>query len=254
MSPLANSLIVYGCILGGMLLGMFLRGVLHESHVSDESKDVMKLGVNMIATLAAVVLGLLIASAKADFDTINSGIIQVSSKIILLDRVMAHYGQETKEIRNQLRRGVASSIERHWPKEKTGQTEAMDPGSMALLEALQDKIRQLSPQNDEQRWLRSRASQVCSDIAESRWLLVEQRGLSSLSMPFFVMLASWLVIIFFILGLLSPRNATVIIVLLVCALSTVGSLYLIQELDRSYEGLITISSTPLRTALAILGR
>jgi uncharacterized membrane protein len=95
---------------------------------------------------------------------------------------------------------------------------------------------------------------VCSDIAESRWLLVEQRGLSSLPMPFFVMLASWLVIIFFILGLLSPRNATVIIVLLVCALSTAGSLYLIQELDRPYEGLITISSTPLRTALAILGR
>jgi len=125
---------------------------------------------------------------------------------------------------------------------------------MVLLEALQDKIRQLSPQNDEQRWLRSRASQVCSDIAESRWLLVEQRGLSSLSMPFFVMLASWLVIIFFILGLLSPRNATVIIVLLVCALSTAGSLYLIQELDRPYDGLITISSTPLRTALAILGR
>lgn len=254
MSPLANSLIVYGCILGGMLLGIFLRGVLHERHVSDESKDVMILAVNMIATLAAVVLGLLIASAKTDFDTINSGLTQMSSKIILLDRVLAHYGQETKEIRNQLRRGVAASIERHWPKEKTAQTEGMDPSSMVLLEALQDKIRQLSPQNDEQRWLRSRASQVCSDIAESRWLVTEQSGLSSLSMPFFVMLASWLVIIFFILGLLSPRNATVIIVLLVCALSTVGSLYLIQALDRPYEGLITISSTPLRTALAILGR
>jgi hypothetical protein len=254
VSSLAISLIAYGCIFGGMLLGMFLRGVLHESHVSDESKDVMKLGANMIATLAAVVLGLLIASAKTNFDTMSSGLTQTSSKIILLDRIMAHYGPETKEARDHLRRGVASTLERHWPKEKTGQTEAMAPDSMGSLEALQDKIRQLSPQNDEQRWLRSRASQMCSDIAESRWLLVEQRGQSSLPMPFFVMLVAWLVVIFFIFGLLTPRNATVILVLLVCAFSTAGSLYLIQELDRPYEGLISVSSAPLRNALAILGQ
>jgi len=73
----------------------------------------MKLGVNMIATRVALVFGLLMVSPKPNFDTMNSGIIHTSSKIILLDRVMAHFGPETKEIRNQLRRGVASSIERH---------------------------------------------------------------------------------------------------------------------------------------------
>ena len=167
---------------------------------------------------------------------------------------MARYGPETREVRDQLRRGVASSIERHWPKERTAQTEAKAPDSRALLEALQHKLRQLSPQNDEQRWVQSRALQVCGDIAESRWLLVEQRGQSSLPMPFFVILVSWLVIIFFIFGLLSPRNATVIIVLLACAFSTAGSLYLLQEFDRPYDGLIAISSAPIRTALAQLGQ
>lgn len=251
---MAISLIAYGCILGAMLVGMFLRGVLHESHVSDESKDVMKLGANMIATLAAVVLGLLVASAKSNYDTINNGIVQLSSKIILTDRVLAHYGPETKEIRDQLRLTVAASIERHWPKEKTGQKEDKTSNSMASLEAIQDKIRQLSPKNTEQSWLRSRASLLCSGIAESRLLIVEQRGHTSLPMPFFVVLVSWLMIIFFIFGLLSPRNATVILVLLVCALSTTGSLYLIQELDRPYGGFITNPSGPLRNALSILGR
>ena len=109
MSPLAISLIAYGCIIGGMVLGMFLRGALPEHHLSDESKDVMKLGIGMIATLAAVVLGLLIASAKGNFDTISSGLTQTGLKIISLDRIMAQYGPETKEVRDQLRRGVAAS-------------------------------------------------------------------------------------------------------------------------------------------------
>ena len=89
MSPLAISLVAFGCILGGMLIGMFLRVVLPKHHLSDESKDAVKLGIGMIATLAALVLGLLIASAKGTFDTINSELMQTSSKIILLDRVMA---------------------------------------------------------------------------------------------------------------------------------------------------------------------
>jgi hypothetical protein len=167
---------------------------------------------------------------------------------------MAQYGPETKEVREHLRRSVASVIQRIWSKEFTGQTEMMFPDPNTGLEALQYKLRQLSPRNVTQRWLQSQALQVIGDIAESRWLLVEQRAHSSLPMPFLVMLVSWLVIIFFGFGLLSPRNATVILVLLVCALSAAGALYLIQELDRPYGGLITISSAPLQNALSYLGQ
>lgn len=254
MSPLAISMIAFGCIFGGMLLGMFLRGVIPKHHLSDESRDVLKLGTGMIATLAALVLGLLISSAKGSFDAMNTGLIQSGSKVILLDRVMAQYGPETREARDQLRRSVASVIERIWSKGFTGQTGMMFPDPNTGLEALQYKLQQLSPRNVTQRWLQSRALQVTGDIAESRWLLVEQREHSSLPMPFFVMLVSWLVIIFFGFGLLCPRNATVIAVLLVCALSAAGALYLIQELDRPYGGLITISNAPLQNALAYLGQ
>jgi hypothetical protein len=254
VNPLAISLIAFGCIFGGMLLGMFLRTMLPEHHLSNDSKDVLKLGIGMMATLAALVLGLLIASAKGSFDTINSGLINTCSKIILLDRVMAAYGPETREARDVLRRSVAATIAQVWPSERTGQieTEVLDQG--AVLETVYNKLLQLSPQNNVQRHLQSRALQVSGDIAEARWLMFQQRGQSSLRMPFLVMLVSWLVIIFFSFGLFSPRNATVILTLLVCALSAAGALYLIQELDRPIGGLIQISSAPMRTALANLGR
>jgi len=254
VNPLVISLIAFGCIFGGMLLGMFLRTMLPEDHLSNDSKDVLKLGIGMMATLAALVLGLLIASAKGSFETIKSGYTNTCSKIILLDRVMAAYGPETREARDILRRAVASTIAQVWPNERTGQieTEVLDRGT--LLETVYNKLLQLSSQNDVQRHLQSRALQVSGDIAEGRWLLFQQQGQSSLPIPFLVMLVAWLVIIFFSFGLFSPGNATVIIILLVCALSAAGALYLIQELDRPTGGLIQISSAPLRLVLANLGR
>ena len=122
MSALAISLVAFCCIFGGTLLGMFLRTLLPEHHVSDESKYAVKLGIGMIATLAALALGLLIASAKGNFDTMSSELRQNRARVILLDRVLAHYGPETKETRELLRRTIASMIKRIWPEDKVGQT------------------------------------------------------------------------------------------------------------------------------------
>jgi hypothetical protein len=254
MNALVASLVAFGCIFGGILIGMAIRTALPEHHVSSESKDVLKLGIGMIATLSALVLGLLIASAKGTFDTTNSELKQTGSKIILLDRTMAGYGPETKEARDVLRRSVISALDRVWPEEKTEQMGAKALPATAGAEDVQGKLLQLSPQNDIQRWLQSRALQLSGEVAEAGWLLIEQQGESSLPKPFLVMLVIWLTIIFFCFGMLSPRNATVITVLLICVLSVASSLYLIQELDRPYQGLVKVSSGPLRHALMQLGR
>ena len=237
-----------------MLIGNFLRVILPEHHLSDESKDAVKLGIGMIATLAALVLGLLIASAKGHFDTMNNGLAQTSSKIILLDRTMAYYGPETKEARDLLRLSVASAIDQLWPKERTQHKEYKDFSPKTGLKELQEMLLQLSPKNETQRYLQSQALQISGSIAEVRWLLTEQQEQSSLPMPFFVMLVFWLVIIFFSFGMLSPPNATVITILLVCSLSAAGALYMILELDHPYGGLIEISSSTLRSALTYLSQ
>ena len=252
MSSLVISLVAFACILGGTLLGIFLSSLLPEPHVSEESKDAVKLGVGMIATLSALVLGLLIASAKGTFDTMNTGLRETGTRLILLDRIMAHYGAETAEPRELLRRTLASSIAQIWPEEKIGPAVAKAPAGRAGMEVIQDKLFQLYPRTEAQRWLQSRALQISSDIAEGRWLLIEQTGQSSIPMPFIVMLVFWLAIIFACFGLFSPRNVTVVVVLLLCALSAASSLFLILELNAPYGGLIKVSSAPLRSALTHL--
>jgi hypothetical protein len=232
---------------------MVLRALLPEHHLSNESKDAVKLGTGMIATLAALVLGLLIASAKGTFDTMTNELRQTGSKVMLLDRVMAQYGPETRETRDFLRRTVASVLQRIWP-EETNVVAVAKVRSASDIETLQDKLRQLSPHNDAQRGLQSQALQLSADIAEARSLLSEQVGQSSLPMAFLVILIFWLTMIFASFGLFAPRNATVIIVLFVCALSAAAALFMILELDQPYQGFIKISSAPLRNALVHLGQ
>jgi hypothetical protein len=254
MSPIAISLIAFASIFVGTLLGMFLRTLLPDHHLSADSRDVMKLGIGMIATMAALVLGLLIASAKGTFDTVNSGLRQTASKIILLDRTMARYGPETREARDILRRYVTIVIEQFWPAEKN--TIAIEKAGQqgSALEDLAEILRKLFPRNDDQRRLQSQALQISSEIAAARWLLIEEVGQSSIPMAFLVLLVCWLIFIFFSFGLFTSPNTTVIAVLFVCALSAASALFLILELDQPYGGLIKVSSAPLLTALSHLGQ
>ncbi|MGO9377598.1 MAG: hypothetical protein ACLP29_03470, partial [Dissulfurispiraceae bacterium] len=115
MNPVELSLIAFAIIFSGALLGTFIRPFLSEHHLSTDSRDVMKLGTSMIATMAALVLSLLISSAKGTFDTIKSGVNQLAADVVLLDSNMALYGPETREARDILRQDVINTIQRVWP-------------------------------------------------------------------------------------------------------------------------------------------
>jgi hypothetical protein len=241
--------IVFGCTFGGALVGMVLRAVLPEHHVSPESKDVVKLGMGLIATLAALVLGLLIASAKSSFDGQRTGFQQLAANLVLLDRALARYGPETKDARDSLRRLVATTIERLWP-EDASQASGLEGSALTATGGkLIDQIRDLSPKNEGQRWAQSQALQITTDLARSRWLLIEQNE-SAIPTAFLIVVVFWLTVLFASFGLFSPWNSTVVVTLLVCALSVAGAMFLIVDLDEPFGGLIQISSTPLRNALS----
>ena len=126
MSPTEIALIVFACVFGGALLGMLLRVVMPEHHLSEDSKDVIKLGMGLIATIAALVLGLVIATAKSSYDTQDAAIKHTAAKILLLDHVLADYGPETKEMRDLIRRILARKIDQIWPEERSQSAKA-DP-------------------------------------------------------------------------------------------------------------------------------
>ena len=250
MNPIATGFIAFACVFGSALAGLFFRAVLPDEHLSTDSKDVVKLAIALIATMA-LVLGLLIASAKSTYDTRSSQLLQVSADIFLLDRVLAHYGAETNDARAMLQQSVAAAIEQFWPADGS-RTTTFDRRASSI-ESVYDNVQRLAPQNDVQRSLQNQAATIALDLGRTRVLIFQQLG-SSIPVPFLVVLVFWLSIIFASFGLFAPGNGTVIAAFFVCALSVAGAIFLILELDRSFEGLLQVPAAPLRAALAQLGR
>jgi hypothetical protein len=245
------SVFAFACILGGTFLGMFLRKKLPEHHLTGDTKDVVRLGTGLIGTIAALVLGLVIASANGTYQTQSSQVQQLTANIVLLDRTLAQYGPEADSARNLLRSAVASMADRIWRENgsDTGKAEPFDASTAAL--SFYDEILKLSPRNEAQRSLQARAIATANGLAQTRLLLFANAG-ATIPMPFLVVLISWLAIIFTSFSLFAESNATTVIALCIFALSASAAIFLILELSQPFTGLMAISSEPLRNALAPL--
>ena len=247
MSPTIISMVVFACTFAGVLAGMWLRAALPEHHLSNESMDTVKLGIGLIATMTALVLGLVTASAKGSFDALNKELKQSAVDVLKLDRILARYGPESKEIREAMHYALEKRLEMAWS-QKASRAEILHALEVARgPEGVIDGIRGLSPRNDDQRWLRSRALDLGEALLEARWVVASSLG-TSVPVPFLVVLVFWLTIIFTSFGLLAPRNATAIAALFVCTLCVAGAIFLILEMDSPFEGLIKVSPDALRYA------
>jgi hypothetical protein len=251
MGSITVSLIVLACVFGGALFGIFLHSVLPQHHLGADSKDIVKLGMGLVGTMAALVLGLLVASAKDSYDTQSAEMTQMAANIALLDRVLAHYGPEAAEARAMQRGVVNHMIELMWSKD--GARPAPLAPRAAGGEILFDKIQGLSPKNDAQRSLHGQAVSLYMDLAKTRMLMSAQEA-KKVSVPMLAVLSVWLTFIFISFGLFAPFNATVLSSLFVSALSVSGAVFLILEMYAPFSGIIEISSAPLRAALESLGK
>ena len=252
MSSVAISFIVFAVVFGGALTGMLLRGSLPQHHLSGDSKETVKLGMALVSTMSALVLGLLVSSAKSFYDVQSAELNQVSADVVTLDRLLAHYGPETKEAREALRVAVVRNLDRLWPtREGTHTSEA--PLAERSAEVLLDEIQALSPKDDKQRSLQAQALSIALNVGRMRWLMYEQSN-ASVSKTLLVVMIFWLAVVFGSFGLFAPRNATAIASLLAAALAVSGAIFLILEMYTPFSGLVQISSAPLRTALAHLGQ
>jgi hypothetical protein len=253
LSAILIATIAFVCVFGGALFGICLGIVLPKHYLSDESKEVVRAATAMVATLAALVLGLLVASAKGSYDSKESAFKQLVSHVILLDRTMAHYGLETREARELLREMVARRFQQVFGGEGGEKVDPTTIGQDSGVEPIQDKLWKLSPRTDAQRWLQSKALQVSGDIIEESSSLLQQIG-GRIQKPLLAIVVFWLALIFASFGIFAPRNATVMATLFLCALSVGGALYLMLALDQPYSGPMRISSEPLTQAMKMLDR
>jgi hypothetical protein len=238
-------------LVGVVLLGRTVRRRLPEHHLSADSKDAVKLALGLVATMTALLLGLLISSAKGTYDTQRNEVIQMAAKITFMDRVLAAYGPETADVRAEFRQAMGEAVRRMWPQELGAQAQ-LRPNS-AEGEAIYSAIQRLSPRDEMQRGLKAQAVSLATDIAQLRMLLLAQM-VPSIPKPLLISVVCWLVFIFIGFSLLAPPNATATVSLIAAAVSVAGAVFLIMELDHPLGGLIRISSEPMLQALKYIAK
>lgn len=247
MNPLIISCLAFAVIFGGALFGIWLRSVLPQPHLNTESRDVVRLSMGLIATLAALVLGLLIATAQSSFQTQSNQIKQITANVVLLDTLLARSGPQARPTRVLLRSSLEILIGRIWREQNSAAAKVAPFEASAQSDLFFDKLLEPSPPNDSQPEIRARAVQIGFDLAQTRLLFAQTDN--AIPRPFVLALVFWLTIIFTSFGLFAAPNATVLVSLCTCALSASVAIFLILEMSSPFSGLMAISSAPLSNAL-----
>ncbi len=249
MNQFAIASVVFGCSFGAALVGMVLHVKLPDHLLDPDSRDVVKLVMGLIATMAALVLSLLIASASTSYDRQSSELKALSVNIVLLDRTLEFYGPGAQAARDGLRDVVRHTHDRIWSPEGVRPEDLNSMETRNSAKANVERLHTLSPQTDMERMLQSRAIQESENISQARLLMFAQLG-GSISWVFLTVLIFWISMLFLGFGVFARFNATVTLALLVGALSVAGAIFLILELNDPYRGLLRISDEPLRNAIA----
>jgi hypothetical protein len=177
MSALAVSAIIFLSTLGGIFLGALLRRTLPKHHLNEHAKDVVRLGAGLIATMTALVLGLLIAAAKGSFDTQSTHLKHITADLILLDNILAQYGPDARPIREAMRSTVGPFADQLWREKEAVRAGPFETDGAA--ERVDLDIQKLLPQDAVQRSLQGRAVQISNDLAQVRFLLLPNPKIAS---------------------------------------------------------------------------
>jgi hypothetical protein len=265
MQETLSALVVFVLLLAGTGVGFFGKPYLPEEHRKHETMQLIQLVITMLVTFAALVLGLLTASAKNSFDTVGNDFRSYASQLIQLDQSLRQYGPDADYPRELLRTYTAAAIAATWPQEHApaghypkiasdlthDKLEDVKLGD--LLNASYAAVRKLSPVDSYQQHTQAECIARFERVIEARWTLIEQAH-SSISKPFLTTLTFWLMIIFLCFGLVAPRNALALVMIMLGAVSIASAVYVIVDLDTPLTGPIVSSSQPMRDALEHIDR
>jgi hypothetical protein len=250
---LGLAFITFAVTLGAALFGTTLRKILPPAHLTKESQDVIRLGMGLVATMTALLLGLVTAAAKGSFDSQDAAIRNAAAGVLSLDRLLARYGPETQPAREMLKTALADRIESIWSNPGTVSAHSLvSQRNPAPAEELENMILRLEPGTTSQRWMQTESLKLIEEVMRARWRVLGSSG-GSVPRMFLVVVIFWLAMTFGSFGLSAPRNATVVAVFAIASLSVAAAVFLILELDGPLDGIVMISSEPLRYALENLG-
>ena len=249
-NPLIDGIIVFLILLAGAFAGWTMRQRLPEHHLTDDTKSLVSVSMAVVATVSALVLGLLISNANTSFRALGGEVTTLSAQILRLDNILRRYGPDTYQARETLRQYAEQKTADLFPDD--GADVRLDnPSTYELLQRLEDSVLELKPANPRDQWWLDQAMTLAGKIGDSRWLLIQQVAQGT-PKTFLALVVFWLTLLFASFGLFAPRNLISAVTLTLCALAVAGALGMILTLEDGFGGLVHISPQPMRQAAKAL--
>ena len=248
MTPLVASVVAFVLMLLGAFAAVQLRRALSDQHFTEDAKDIVRLSASLMATLAALVLSLLISSANSAYEAQRRELREIVASAALLDSLLEEYGPQARPLRAELR-GIAQSLaDSIWG--NPGEKRARERGFLSSEQArkFHESLRALPVADDRQRELRAQALQLSLSSAQVRYVLYEGNR-NDFPMPFLVILIGWLAALFMSFCLFTPPNRIAIAALVILALSTSSALFMLLELSNPFDGLLALPKSTIAGAL-----
>jgi hypothetical protein len=251
MNSIAVTSIVFASILASGLVGMAIRRAIPADRLGSNEKEVARLVTGLMTTMTAIVLGMLVSSAKASYDARTNEVAELSSQVVNIDRLLSKYGPETAEVRAQFRVLVEASVNRIWPAQAPVHVELKprDEG-----EILVDQLRLLAPKSDAQAEVKAQILHMIVELRQTQWLLFLKSQQSAIPIPLLLVVVTWVALIYFSFGVFTQPSSTIIVTLAVGALAVSTAVLIILELYTPFRGVLRISPGPILAALSQMGR
>ncbi len=229
-----------------------MRQHLPQHNLSEETKSVVSASMAMVATVSALVLGLLISNANTTFIALGGEVTTLSAQILRLDGILRGYGPGANPARERLQQYANGKLIDLFP-EEAKDLKLNNPSSYELLQLLEDTVLALKPDNSRDQWWVGQAMTLAGKISDEGWLISQQAGQGT-PKAFIVLLAFWLTSLFASFGLFAPKNLTSVAFVTLCAIAVAGAIGMILELEKGFGSLVHISPEPMRQAVKALGR
>ena len=260
MSQIALTMLIIALMLGSALSGSYLYRLLSERHRSQATMDFVRTIAGLLTTFTALILGLLLNEVNSNFNKAENDLRSYGSTFISLSSDLDVFGSQGKPVRSLLEQYLRSVIIETWPEEKRpsgeyveakaspqdGEVDAENLG--ALLKDARTKIQHLEVRSEDERAEQMGCLSRMAAIMDERWKLVSEAH-ATLSSPLITMMVLWLMIVFASFGVTAPRHIFSAVWIAIIALSSGGAVFTILELDGPLDGVVRVSSEPLRHAL-----
>src|SRR3954447_509778 len=246
-NPLIIGLFAFAVILAGAFVGWKLR--LPEHHLTEDTKNLVSLSMTVVATISALVLGLLISNANTSFIRLGGEVTTLSAEVLRLHQILRRYGSDTDPARRTLRQYAEHKAADLFPDDAN--VRLGNPSTYELLQRVEDMVLALKPANPRDQWWLGQAMTLAGKIGDARWLLAQQLGEGTPKL-FVGLLIFWLALLFASFGLFAPRNLTSAVILTLSALAVAGAVSMFLELEQGFGSVIHISPEPMREAVKIL--